>query len=197
MISIQQLVKTYRMGRARVQALDGVELEISDKSFVAVLGPSGSGKSTLLNLIGGLDRPTSGSIVVEGRALESLDEDELAEFRRETIGFVFQSFNLIPSMDARENVAFPLRFAGISRGQRLRGADAVILDVGLQDRWHHRPTELSGGQQQRVALARALINKPRNILAHEMTGNLDSATGAQILEMLWLTSTTRGARSWW
>jgi putative ABC transport system ATP-binding protein len=175
---------TYLMGNITVRALDGVDLEIAPGTFCVVMGPSGSGKSTLLHLIGGLDRPTSGVIEVAGKTIDSLDENALAVFRRRTVGFVFQSFNLIPSMSALENVAFPLRFARIRRADRRSRAMESLRNVSLEDRAFHRPVELSGGQQQRVAIARALINDPQLILADEPTGNLDSASGDSILQLL-------------
>lgn len=178
------LKKTYLMGNITVRALDGVDLEIAPGTFCVVMGPSGSGKSTLLHLIGGLDRPTSGVIEVAGKTIDSLDENALAVFRRRTVGFVFQSFNLIPSMSALENVAFPLRFARIRRADRRLRAMESLRNVSLEDRAFHRPVELSGGQQQRVAIARALINDPQLILADEPTGNLDSASGDSILQLL-------------
>jgi putative ABC transport system ATP-binding protein len=153
-------------------------------AFWGVMGPSGSGKSTLLYLIGGLDRPTSGRIVVDGQEVEALDENALAIYRRKTVGFVFQSFNLIPSLTALENVAFPMRFAGVSRSKRRERARELLTRVGLETRVDHRPTELSGGQQQRVAIARALVNDPHLILADEPTGNLDTASGKSIMELL-------------
>jgi putative ABC transport system ATP-binding protein len=183
-IRIMSLRKTYTMGQQAVHALDGVDLDIQSHTFSVVMGPSGSGKSTLLYLVGGLDRPTSGHIEVDGHSLDQVDENKLAVFRRKTVGFVFQSFNLIPSMTAFENVAFPMQFAGVShREQRERAAE--LLDrVGLADRVHHRPNELSGGQQQRVAIARALVNDPVLVLADEPTGNLDSASGFGIMQLL-------------
>jgi putative ABC transport system ATP-binding protein len=184
LIRIGGLRKTYTMGRVSVHALAGVDLDIQPNSFTVVMGPSGSGKSTLLHLIGGLDRPTAGHIEVGGQALEALDENALAVFRRRSVGFIFQSFNLISSMSALENVAFPMRFARISRRQRQSRALALLQQVGLEDRARHRPTELSGGQQQRVAIARALVNDPMLILADEPTGNLDTASGASIMQLL-------------
>jgi putative ABC transport system ATP-binding protein len=184
MIRIANLRKSFRMGRETVHALAGVDLTIEANTFWAVMGPSGSGKSTLLYLLGGLDRPTQGQIEVNGRSIDSLDENRLAIYRRHTIGFVFQSFNLIPSMTALENVAFPMRFAGISRRKRLARAADLLTQVGLAERMTHRPTELSGGQQQRVAVARALVNNPQLILADEPTGNLDTASGTEILSLL-------------
>ena len=184
MIRIANLRKSFRMGRETVHALAGVDLTIEANTFWAVMGPSGSGKSTLLYLLGGLDRPTQGQIEVNGQSVDSLDENKLAVYRRHTVGFIFQSFNLIPSMTALENVAFPMRFAGISRRKRLARAADLLTQVGLAERMNHRPTELSGGQQQRVAVARALVNNPQLILADEPTGNLDTASGTEILSLL-------------
>jgi putative ABC transport system ATP-binding protein len=184
MIRIANLRKSFRMGRETVHALAGVDLTIEANTFWAVMGPSGSGKSTLLYLLGGLDRPTQGQIAVNGQSIDNLDENKLAVYRRHTVGFVFQSFNLIPSMTALENVAFPMRFAGISRRKRLARAADLLTQVGLAERMTHRPTELSGGQQQRVAVARALVNNPQLILADEPTGNLDTASGTEILNLL-------------
>ncbi len=183
-IHISGLRKSFVMGRETVHALAGVDVAIERDSFTIVMGPSGSGKSTLLYLLGGLDRPTSGHIEVAGQEIDSLDENALAIYRRRTVGFVFQSFNLIPSMTAVENVAFPMRFMGIARGERQKRALSLLKQVGLADRAYHRPTELSGGQQQRVAIARALVNDPDLILADEPTGNLDSASGNGIMHVL-------------
>ncbi len=183
-ISIRQLRKTYIMGRVRVHALAGVDMDIPTGSFTVVMGPSGSGKSTLLYLLGGLERPTSGQIFVDGRDLSVMDENALALYRRSTVGFVFQQFNLVPSMTALENVAFPMRFSGIRASERLNRARALLTQVGLATHLKHRPTEMSGGQQQRVAIARALVHNPRLILADEPTGNLDTATGYSIMQLL-------------
>jgi putative ABC transport system ATP-binding protein len=183
-IRLADLRKTFVMGREKVHALAGADLTIERNTFSAVIGPSGSGKSTLLYLIGGLDRPTSGSIEVDGQAIDSLDENALAVYRRRMVGFVFQSFNLIASMTALENVIFPMRFARIPAGRRRVRAMALLRQVGLEDRAHHRPTELSGGQQQRVAIARALVNDPHIILADEPTGNLDTHSGNLIMQVL-------------
>jgi putative ABC transport system ATP-binding protein len=183
-IRITGLKKYYQMGGAVVRALDGVDLEINAHTLTVVMGPSGSGKSTLLYLLGGLDRATSGKISMDGRRLDEMDENMLALFRRRSMGFVFQSFNLIPSMTALENVAFPMQFAGVSSAERARRARSLLEQVGLGDRADHRPTELSGGQQQRVAIARALINDPSLILADEPTGNLDTSSGAAVMQLL-------------
>ncbi len=172
------------MGNTRVDALAGVDLDIPRKSLTVVMGPSGSGKSTLLYLLGGLDRASSGSIEVDGQKLEEMDENALALFRRKTVGFIFQSFNLISSMDSIENVAFPMRFAGIGSSERRTHALELLTRVGLEQRARHKPTELSGGQQQRVAIARALVNDPGLILADEPTGNLDRASGYSIMQVL-------------
>jgi len=183
-IRISDLTKHFQMGGTTVHALDGVDLDIPQKSFTVVMGPSGSGKSTLLYLLGGLDRPTSGQIAVNGQRLDEMDENKLALFRRQTVGFIFQSFNLIQSMNAEENVGFPMQFAGIAPKERRRRSKGLLEQVGLADRGRHRPGELSGGQQQRVAAARALVNNPDLILADEPTGNLDSASGAGIMQLL-------------
>jgi putative ABC transport system ATP-binding protein len=172
------------MGHIAVHALAGVDLAVEANTMGMVMGPSGSGKSTLLHLLGGLDRPTEGKIEVGGQSIESLDENALAVYRRRTVGFIFQSFNLITSMTAQENVAFPMRFARIPFRQRQARALDLLQRVGLGDRAHHRPTELSGGEQQRVAIARALVNDPHLILADEPTGNLDTASGVSIMQLL-------------
>lgn len=185
-IQIRDLRKTYVMGRQKVHALAGLSLDIERNTFTVVMGPSGSGKSTLLYLLGGLDRPTSGQIAIEGVALEKMDENELAVYRRKKIGFIFQSFNLVPTMNALENVAFPLRFSGVSTGARRKRAHELLRMVGLENRIHHKPTELSGGQQQRVAIARSLVNQPDIILADEPTGNLDSVTTEEIMNLFTL-----------
>ena len=157
-IQIRQLRKTYIMGRSKVHALDGVDLDIPLHSFTVVMGPSGSGKSTLLYLLGGLDRPTSGTIQVNSQTIEKLDENALAIYRRQQVGFIFQSFNLIATMSALDNVAFPMRFSGIAGKERRKRSLTALQQVGLEKRVHHRPTELSGGQQQRVAIARSMVN---------------------------------------
>jgi len=183
-IQFRQLRKTFTMGRTMVQALAGIDLDIPVGSFAVIMGPSGSGKSTLLYLLGGLDRPTSGTITVGGESVDKMDENALAIFRRRRVGFIFQSFNLISSMTAQENVAFPMRFAGIPPTQRSKRSLMLLEQVGLQKRVRHRPTELSGGQQQRVAVARALVNDPALILADEPTGNLDTSSGYAIMQLL-------------
>ncbi len=183
-IRIGGLKKHYLMGGTTVRALDGLDLNIEAHTFTVVMGPSGSGKSTLLYLLGGLDRATAGEISVDGARLDEMDENALALFRRRTMGFVFQSFNLIPSMSALENVAFPMQFAGVAAAQRNEQARNLLKQVGLENRADHRPTELSGGQQQRVAIARALVNNPGLILADEPTGNLDTTSGAAVMQLL-------------
>ena len=172
------------MGSATIRAVDGISLEISSGEFVALLGPSGSGKSSLLNLIAGLDSPTSGNIITAGKKLAGLSREELAKYRRHTVGMVFQSFNLVPAMTVFENVELPLRFAEVERSKRRVLVTDALERVGLSDRIRHRPVELSGGEQQRVALARALINQPSILLADEPTGNLDSRTGTEVMELI-------------
>ncbi len=184
MIRIRQLRKIYQMGRQKVYALAGVDLDITEGTFTVIMGPSGSGKSTLLYLLGGLDRPTSGQILVQNQDLNAMDENALAIYRRRMLGFVFQQFNLVSSMTALENVAFPMRFAGIASHNRHKRALSLLQEVGLEKFSHHRPTEMSGGQQQRVAIARALVNNPPILLADEPTGNLDSNTGYSVMQML-------------
>jgi len=183
-IRITGLTKHYEMGGQIVRALDGMNLNIEAHTFTVVMGPSGSGKSTLLYLLGGLDRATSGEISINDESLTEMDENALALFRRRTMGFVFQSFNLIQSMTALENVSFPMQFAGIASAQRKERASKLLGQVGLDDRVDHRPSELSGGQQQRVAIARALVNNPSLILADEPTGNLDSSSGVVVMQLL-------------
>ena len=183
-VQTTDLRKTYLMGNSEVHALDGLSLNVPSGSFTVILGPSGSGKSTLLYLIGVLDWPTSCHITVGGQEIGTLDENALAEYRRDTIGFIFQSFNLVANMTAEANVAFPLRFSGVKKKNRLARAEELMEEVGLKDRIGHKPIELSGGQQQRVAVARALVNDPPLILADEPTGNLDSSSGQVIMNML-------------
>jgi putative ABC transport system ATP-binding protein len=183
-IRSQNLCRHYRMGETLIPAVDGVSLEVRAGEFVALLGSSGSGKSSVLNLIAGLDRPTSGSVVVQDRDLAKLSREELAKYRLHVVGMVFQSFNLIASMTLAENVELPLRFAEVDRGKRDVLAREALERVGLRARMNHRPSELSGGEQQRAALARALINRPKLLLADEPTGNLDSHTGSEIMDMV-------------
>jgi putative ABC transport system ATP-binding protein len=183
-IRSEDLRRHYRMGETVIRAVDGVSLQIQSGEFVALLGSSGSGKSSVLNLIAGLDRPTSGSVVVQDRDLSKLSREELAKYRLHVVGMVFQSFNLIASMTLAENVELPLRFAEIERGKRQSLAREALERVGLGARANHRPSELSGGEQQRAALARALINRPKLLLADEPTGNLDSHTGTEIMDMV-------------
>jgi putative ABC transport system ATP-binding protein len=183
-VETKDLNKIYPMGETEVRALSGLNVTIPAGSFTVVMGPSGSGKSTLLYLIGGLDWPTSGNILVGGEEIATMDENALAEYRRNKVGFIFQSFNLVANMTAEANVAFPLRFAGVKKKARVERAESLMDQVGLKDRIGHKPTELSGGQQQRVAIARALINDPPLILADEPTGNLDSTSGLAIIKLL-------------
>ncbi len=184
LIHISGLTKHYQMGGTIVRALDGVDLDIEAHTFTVVMGPSGSGKSSLLYLLGGLDRSTSGEITINGERLDQMDENALALFRRRTMGFIFQSYNLITSMNAQENVAFPMQFTGTPVSERIEKSRKLLEQVGLADRSHHRPSELSGGQQQRVAVARALVNNPSLILADEPTGNLDTASGVTVMQLL-------------
>ncbi len=183
-IRSENVCRHYRMGETLIRAVDGISLQVSSGEFVAFLGSSGSGKSSMLNLIAGLDRPTSGSVVVQDRDLAKLSREELAKYRLHVVGMVFQSFNLISSMTLLENVELPLRFAEVDRSKRETQAHDALKRVGLQARVNHRPSELSGGEQQRAALARALINRPKLLLADEPTGNLDSHTGTEIMEMV-------------
>src|SRR5271166_5105586 len=183
-VRIENLCRHYRMGETLIRAVDGVSVEVRAGEFVALLGSSGSGKSSVLNLIAGLDRPTSGSVVVQDRDLAKLSREELAKYRLHVVGMVFQSFNLIASMTLIENVELPMRFAEVERSRRESLARQALERVGLQARVNHRPSELSGGEQQRAALARALINRPQLLLADEPTGNLDSHTGTEIMNMV-------------
>lgn len=183
-IRTENVCRRYTLGGSVINAVDGISLAVQSGEFVALLGSSGSGKSSLLNLIAGLDRPTSGDVRVEGRSLANLSSEELAEYRRYSVGVVFQAFNLVPSMTVAENVELPLRLAEMERGERPGRVRQALQRVGLNERLNHRPGELSGGEQQRVALARALVNSPRILLADEPTGNLDSHTGAQIMELI-------------
>jgi putative ABC transport system ATP-binding protein len=184
LIWVENISRHYPMGRETVRALEDISLAIYRGELLGITGPSGSGKSTLLYLLGGLDRPTRGRILVEDQDISALDEDGLADFRQRRIGFVFQMFNLIQSMTALENVEFPMLFSGVNASERLRRARAALELVGLADRVGHRPSELSGGQQQRVAIARSLMNDPAIILADEPTGNLDSHSGSDVIQIL-------------
>jgi putative ABC transport system ATP-binding protein len=184
MISLAGIEKSYEMGDTHVRALAGVTLEIARGEYVAIMGPSGSGKSTLMNVIGCLDRPTAGSYRLNQNEVAHLDDDELARIRNKEIGFIFQTFNLLPRADALQNVALPLAYAGVPRTERRERALRSLEAVGLADRVHHRPNEMSGGQRQRVAIARALVNEPSILLADEPTGNLDSKTGAEIMVLM-------------
>jgi len=183
-IRTENVCRHYAMGESLIRAVDGISISIPSAEFVALLGTSGSGKSSLLNLIAGLDRPTSGAVLVEGNNLAALSREALARHRLRTVGMVFQSFNLIPSMTVIENVELPLRFAEVNRSQRDSLAREALERVGLSRRLDHRPSELSGGEQQRTALARALINRPKLLLADEPTGNLDSRTGTEIMNLI-------------
>ena len=184
MIKLEQVSKLYRMGEEVIHALSGVELEVVEGEFVSVTGPTGSGKSTLLHIIGGLDSPTSGRVSIAGQDLSQASDKELSRYRNRSVGFVFQTFNLHPTYTAVENVALPLLFSRMPRGQRLKLAREALEVVGLAERARHRPNELSGGERQRVSIARALVVEPKLILADEPTGNLDSGTGGKIIELL-------------
>ena len=182
-IEIKDMKKTYRMGEQLVHALRSISLDIYKGEYVALMGPSGFGKSTLMNMIGCLDTPSGGSYILNGNDVSTMSDDELAEIRNIEIGFVFQTFNLLPRLSALENVALPLVYAGMGKSKRIARAKEVLDSVGLRDRMHHRPNELSGGQRQRVAVARALVNTPSLILADEPTGNLDSKTSIEIMAL--------------
>jgi len=183
-IKVQDLAKIYQVGSQEVHALKTVDLDIEKSEFVALMGPSGSGKSTLMNILGCLDTPTRGTYLLNQNDVSDMDDDELADIRNREIGFVFQTFNLLPRYSALENVALPLIYKGVAKDKRIQRAEEVLHQVGLQDRMDHRPNELSGGQRQRVAVARALVNKPSIILADEPTGNLDTKTSYEIMALI-------------
>lgn len=183
-ITVKDLYKIYRIGDNRVRALNGVSFTINKGEFCAIVGTSGSGKSTLLNMLAGLEKPTKGEIIIAGEHMEKKSENQLVKFRREHIGFIFQSFNLMGTMNAVENVALPLTFQGVSKKERMKRAKKMIHLVGLDKYWDHRPNQMSGGQQQRVGVARALVVKPEIIFADEPTGNLDSNTSQEIMNLM-------------
>ena len=184
LISLKNIYKIYNVGGEEVRALDGIDLDINENEYLAIMGPSGSGKSTLMNMVGCLDTPTSGIYEFEGEMVQVMDDSQLASIRNRKIGFVFQTFNLLPKATAQHNVEIPLVYANIRKRQRVEMASKALESVGLSDRSHHRPNELSGGQRQRVAIARALVNNPSIILADEPTGNLDSKSGHEIMNIL-------------
>jgi putative ABC transport system ATP-binding protein len=183
-VSAQEITKIYKMGDFEVQALRGVTVHIDRSEVISIMGPSGSGKSTLMNVLGCLDRPTSGEYLLDGEAVAGLNDDQLSGIRNRKVGFIFQSFNLLPRQTALTNVTLPLRYSATRNGKLNERAKAALSAVGLGDRFHHRPNELSGGQQQRVAIARALVNDPAIILADEPTGALDSKSGQEIMDLL-------------
>jgi putative ABC transport system ATP-binding protein len=182
-IEIRQIIRDFKLGTETVHVLKGIDLDIKRGEYVAIMGPSGSGKSTLMNILGCLDTPTAGNYVLNGKDVSQMTDDELADIRNTEIGFVFQTFNLLPRTTALENVALPMIYAGASNKERQTRASEVLTDVGLADRMDHKPNQLSGGQRQRVAVGRALVNKPSIILADEPTGNLDSKTSLEIMQL--------------
>jgi len=182
-IEIRDIIRDFQLGQETVHVLKGINLDIKTGEYVAIMGPSGSGKSTLMNLLGCLDTPTAGSYVLNGKDVSKMSDDDLADIRNTEIGFIFQTFNLLPRTTALDNVALPMVYAGKSKAERIARASEVLKDVGLADRMDHKPNQLSGGQRQRVAVGRALVNKPSIILADEPTGNLDSKTGEEIMKL--------------
>ena len=183
-IQVRKLYKVYPIGESKVFALNGVDLTIREGEFCSIVGTSGSGKSTLLNMLAGLEKPTKGEVIIEGHHMERMTENELVSFRRDHVGFIFQSFNLLGTMDAVENVALPLTFRGENKAKRMKAAEEMLKLVGLSGQMHHKPTQMSGGQQQRVGVARALVVDPKIIFADEPTGNLDSRTSAEVMELM-------------
>ena len=191
-IEIKSLQKTYKMGEIEVHALVGLSFEVQRGEVISIMGPSGSGKSTLMNILGCLDRPTSGEYILDGEPVSKLNDDQLAKIRNRKVGFVFQSFNLLPRVSALANVELPMRYANLASKDRSSRARAALQAVGLSDRIKHKPTELSGGQQQRVAIARALVNDPAILMADEPTGNLDSKAGKEIMDLILNLNKERG-----
>ncbi|MBR1637770.1 MAG: ABC transporter ATP-binding protein [Treponema sp.] len=191
-VRLENVIKTYVMGETEVHALRGISFSIKSGEFVSIMGPSGSGKSTCMNMIGCLDRPTSGLVEINGREISLMNEKELAALRNRTIGFVFQQYHLITSMNVLENVMLPLKYQRLERSERMRRAEKALQAVGLSERLHHRPHELSGGQKQRVAIARAMVTEPKILLADEPTGALDSETGVQVMDLFRQINRERG-----
>ena len=191
-VHLDNVVKTYSMGESEVHALRGISFQIEQGEFLSIMGPSGSGKSTCMNMIGCLDRPTSGIVEINGKETAKMTEKELAVLRNQTVGFVFQQYHLIPSMNVLENVMLPLKYAHVEKSERVERAEEALKAVGLGDRMKHRPHELSGGQKQRVAIARAMVTQPKILLADEPTGALDSTTGKQVMELFRQINTEKG-----
>ena len=191
-VRLENVVKTYSMGESEVHALRGISFQIEQGEFLSIMGPSGSGKSTCMNMIGCLDRPTSGIVEINGKETAKMTEKELAVLRNQTVGFVFQQYHLIPSMNVLENVMLPLKYAHVEKSERVERAEEALIAVGLGDRMKHRPHELSGGQKQRVAIARAMVTQPKILLADEPTGALDSTTGKQVMELFRQINTEKG-----